>query len=477
MNDEKRTRKLYGEKMWHLCRSLFPTILETPGLLSKLLEEHFNPTRYLYEDIVDNNLEDEFKDYIYDYIYVDDYNRVITNKTVRELLDEAGYDFYECHSEEDIQSFKKYYSKGEELCTFNGGRLNRCYVFFAVKKNVDEIKREDYKNPRRQDLYGTSVISIQFSKGFSNTLSIKNRYNHSVPNPDATYGNSLENIIPGLTDAFEREYNLIIYSCADGFEIPGYVRAKDERYYKYNYEIGNIYYCINNIIIDNFCVIKDYKEKEKYLIIDCFILDLVNKKIMLFDETLNDSFVDCNQNIDNIIITNEENGKKIDLYFKDGTSAIIYLDSFNRIKSYINNNVKKIGNLFLACSEKLESLVLPNVERIGNFFLSFNIDLRSIDIHNVTYIGDDFLTDNICLESISLPNVKHIGDNFLMDNMVLRKMLIPNVEEIGKFFLAENILLQKLEIPNEKKIGMFFLHKNKHVSVTFNQNEMDGRKL
>lgn len=51
------------------------------------------------------------------------------SKTPSELMNEAGYDLYECETEKDIQSFKKYYSKGEELCTFRGGRLDRCRVF------------------------------------------------------------------------------------------------------------------------------------------------------------------------------------------------------------------------------------------------------------------------------------------------------------------------------------------------------------
>ena len=74
MNDEKRIRKLYGEKMWHLCRSLFPSLLETEGLLSKILEDHFNPSRFLYEDIIKNHMEEEFKDYIYSFIDVENEN-------------------------------------------------------------------------------------------------------------------------------------------------------------------------------------------------------------------------------------------------------------------------------------------------------------------------------------------------------------------------------------------------------------------
>ena len=281
MDDLKQIKNKYGEEMSHLCRELFPTILESDGLLFKLLSDHFDYYKGLYNDIVDNNLEYAFKNYIYSLIDVENNNETIINKTPSELLDEAGYILYECKSEEEIQSFKKYYSSGEELCTFKDKRLNTNYVFFSIKKDVDNIKREDFLNPERQDKYGTSVISIQFTKGNVNTLSIKNRYNHTVNNPDATFSNNLENIIEGLTNAFEKEYNLNIDFNKEKFEIPGYVKANDKKYYKYNYEINNKYYCPNNIIIDNFEV-KRY-DKERYIILDYFILDMKERRIYLYD--------------------------------------------------------------------------------------------------------------------------------------------------------------------------------------------------
>ena len=84
-------------------------------------------------------------------------------------MDEAGYKLYRCETYEDILAFKPYYyqkysekeSINELLCTFNDAkRIETHYVFFAVKKNVDEIKRENFKKPEREDEYGTSVISI-----------------------------------------------------------------------------------------------------------------------------------------------------------------------------------------------------------------------------------------------------------------------------------------------------------------------------
>ena len=43
MDDLKMIRKYYGEGMMHLCRELFSTLLETPGLLYSLLESKFAP--------------------------------------------------------------------------------------------------------------------------------------------------------------------------------------------------------------------------------------------------------------------------------------------------------------------------------------------------------------------------------------------------------------------------------------------------
>lgn len=44
LDDLKQIKKEYGENMAHLCRELFPTILETPGLLI-----------YLFSYIIHNN--------------------------------------------------------------------------------------------------------------------------------------------------------------------------------------------------------------------------------------------------------------------------------------------------------------------------------------------------------------------------------------------------------------------------------------
>ncbi len=370
-----RIKKLYGEKFMHFCRSLFPTLLEQEGLLTEILKSSFaTNSRTLYDDIVNNYLEEEFKNYIYSKINVEkEKPEIIGEKTPYQLLDENGYNLYECNSEEEIQSFKKYYKPGEELCTFRGNRLNRCVVFFAVKKDVEEIKREDFNNPKREDEYGTSVMSIQFTKSQNSTVSIKNRYNHTVNNPDATYGNDLDEIAPGLTQSFEKllsERGLTLNSSnIEAFYIPGYVVADDGKYYKYNMEINGNYYCPGNVIIDHGNVIK--LEPEKQELIDYFILDKENKTLSLYDISLGrDSFIDGFKNIDSIEMANNNNSeqktKTITIKEKSSDKPItieINKES-NSIIGYTNENLTNLGHNFLGYNEQLSEFNVPNVTSV-----------------------------------------------------------------------------------------------------------------
>lgn len=461
MNEDlKIIKKKYGEKMMHLCRDMFPSLLEEKGLLSGLLLSRFEPSHDLYDDIEKCDLIDYFVEYIYGFIDRNKKDKIKTDYTPKELLDQAGYVLYECKTEEDIQEFKKYYAKDEELCTFNGGRLNRCYVFFAVKKDVDNIIREDYKEPFREDRYGTSVISIQFTKGSNPYLSIKNRYNHTVINPDATFHNDLENIIPGLSYAFEKEYSLTYSNIGEDFYLPSYVLADDGKYYKYNYEINNVYYCPNNIIIDNFKVNRYSDEYQRYLVVDYFVIDRQNKKIYLYDEDINnstaintfdsdgelyaydeiygDSFTEYfeNNEIENIKITTNEGGSRSIIVSVIGKEdVIIMIDKDNRIIGYRNNNITSIHDNFL----------------------SYNETLTKIDIRNVRYIGNNFLRRNHILKLFVAPELIEVGDKFLLENSYLSELLLPRLEVAGDEFLASNTSLEELYLPKVKKAGNSFL--------------------
>ena len=70
MDDLKIIKKKYGENMMHLCRKLFPTLLEEEGLLSNILLSHFEPSKFLYNDITENHLITSFATYIYSFLFL-----------------------------------------------------------------------------------------------------------------------------------------------------------------------------------------------------------------------------------------------------------------------------------------------------------------------------------------------------------------------------------------------------------------------
>lgn len=464
--DLKIIKKKYGEDMMHLCRKLFPTMLEEENRLSEILLQSFYPNKSLCQDIISNNLITEFRNYI---LRVQSTNtaKQSVDKTPEELLRQAHYTLYECHTEEEIQSFTKYYQPKERLCTFRTNRLNDCYVFFAVKDNVDSIKRDDFTNPKRQDEYGTSVISIQFTRDPTHMLSIKNRYNHIVSNPDATFSNNLDNIIPGLTLSFEKYYGMkqkYINSCLD---IPNYVLANDGRLYKYNYEINNIYYCSDNIVIDNFEV-KKYP-KEKYIITDYFIIDLVNKTISLYDENTRDTFPSTIPNIKNITITNINNGKRVVISLVEGQDIVLVLDKDNRLISIEDSNIIDVPSTYLIRNKYLVSLKLPNVQTIGDNVLYTNKDLTNLDTPVLKEIGSRFLYHNIRMKELNLPRVKSIGNAFMYLNDSLERISIPLLEQVGNSFLYINTKVNELDIP-------LFNFDNMYLSILLEESTRRSKK-
>lgn len=433
-SDLQYIKKKYGEKMMHFCRDNFSTILEKEGVLTQIFNDYFGESRSLYEDLKNSNWLFQFKNFITRKASgkIDEINGNLTetNKTPEELMDEVGYNLKQCFSEDEIQSYKKYYREDEALCTFHGNRLDKCTVFFATKKDVDSIVRSDYTNPKREDKYGTSVISIQFTKDGTNTLSIKNRYNHTIANPDATFGNNLENIVPGLTESFAKTYGLRQENPSVDFEIPGYVRANDGKFYKYNYEINNIYYCPNNIIIDNFHVKKF--DKSMYFLFDYFMIDLSknNRSIFCYDKKLADGFIDTIPKIDKIAIENVEDDKRVVILGLNNECIELILDKDNKSKK----------------------LRIENIDKPKDGFMFKNESLEELDLGSVKVLDDDTLFENRTLVKVNAPNLIKINDYVLTRNEALNDFNAPCLESIGEESLIHTKAIKTLskQIDNEK---------------------------
>lgn len=123
--------------------------------------------------------------------------RETTQSEIVEAFNLAGYSKVIFDDEKGILDCKKYYKQGEVICTYNNlrSRMQEYFMVVAVKKNIDKIKRS--KSPQRDDEYGTSILNIQIARNGSH-MSIKNRYNHTVLQPDCTLNNNLDILYPGL---------------------------------------------------------------------------------------------------------------------------------------------------------------------------------------------------------------------------------------------------------------------------------------
>ena len=435
----KKIKKIYGERFAKLCRELFPTILEEEGKLTEILDTKFaNNGHCLGKDIIKSNSAKEdpfgrnstiekFEQIIfkqYDAMKAKVKNDEDNNKsemTPQEILEKAGYDLYECETEEEIQSFEKYYDPNEVPCTiYNRGRLNRCYCFWAIKKDADKIKREDFKEPMKSDKYSTSVLAIQFNK-LTGRVEIISRYNHSVDNPNCTLDNELNNIAPKLEQSFSNllgERGLKINVSKRERNLSGYTLANDGKYYKYNYEIGGRYYCPGNIIIEGGQA-HTISAPEKGILADYFLIDLENKTINVCNE-IEDSFTQDLQNIKKIEVIKsdkKEEEKEIRIFKgKEEKPIIIGINQYNKIIRYENENLEEIGDNFLYYNDELTSVKLPKLKQVGN----------------------DFLHDSKRLTSIDLPNLKYVGNRFIFCGINVTNMYVPNLEKVGRDFLYWN---------------------------------------
>ena len=244
------------------------------------------------------------------------------------------------------------------------------------------------------------------------------------------------------------------------FEIKGYVKANDGRYYKYNYEIDNIYYCPDNIIIDNFGV-KKY-DKSRYLIIDYFIIDMSKdiKSISLYDNELSDSFCSLVKEIKKIDIKNNGSEKKIIILGSNNEYLEILIDRDGKIISIKMDNIYNIGDNFLGCNKSLEELYAPDLIKVGNYFLHYNKTLQILEFPNITEIGSYFLRWNEMLLELCAQNLKVVGNSFLSDNGSIQKLKLPNLTKVGIDFLRYNKSLYELYAPKLTMVGSYFLYYN-----------------
>lgn len=461
----RKIKKLYGEDFAKLCRKLFPRILDDEGRLLETLLANFAPSRSLYDDLIKQNRIYEFKGFIHNKAGVKNPEPRDIDKTPEELLKSAGYKLYRCKNNFDLRRFKKYYAPDEVLCTFRDqGRINRNVIFFAVREDVESIKREDFDKPEREDRYGTSVLSLQFDKE-DGSLSIKNRYNHTVDNPDATYGNDLDCICPGLNDSFAKYYGLkstIDYSKCDRLSLAHYIQGGDGRAYRVNSFVRGVSFCENNVVIKNDGTVIQY-DKSRYELVDTFLIDKASKIIEDLSGN-NDVFTKLFVDVDKIESENLDGGnRKIIVTKSDGTYFSIVIGKNSQMISYENKFQTEVENGFLQNHTMLESISIPMARKIGSNFLYSNLKITSIDLPSVEEVGDNFLSTSTDMSYISMPSLKKTGDFFMKNVSTVKSLHFPKLEETGKGFMCCSDKLEFFNAPELRKVGDSFLARTRNL--------------
>lgn len=469
--------KHYGENFAKMCRTNFPVILEYEGVLKQLITESFAPTHSLYNDLVSDGRLTDFKSFIFSLFFKlnlkpkNGENR--SNKSPEELMSDAGYILFpECKTEDDIQFFKKYYAAGEEICTFNGGRLDDCRVWFAIKKDaVDQLspkyRRENFTNPTRQDDYGTSVISIQFSRNDKSYVSIKNRYNHKVSNPDATFGNNLDNIIDGLTVSFIDTYGLNLENnMGFYFGLNNYVVAGDGKFYRYNLKSNDGYFCENNIFIDTQGQVSKFIP-EKYILFDNNVLDLSSKSF-INDNDFTKSIGKI-KNID-VRVNKQDKSRLIHIVTEFGEPVDIVIDRHNALVGYYNPNIVNVPDDYLSSCKTLQTIDLPNAEKIGDNFLYSNETILEVNIPKAKEMGNCCLCSAKAIKNVEFPKLEKIGYNFLYDGTSLESVNLPSAKIIGANFAHESRDIMSINAPMLSEVGTGFLYYAKKIKEIDFQN-------
>lgn len=387
------------------------------------------------------------------------------------LLDRAGYDAYYVHTLAEQNAIARYFEPGEELCTFRDPtRFQKYHIINAVKKNVQDIQRKDFiGKEKREDEYGTSVISIQVltTGGF---ISIKNRYNHTVTNPDNTFNSNPDNIIPGLSAAIK--HHLGVDFSPQKARLPYHFASMNDKIIHYNQEINNIYFG------ENF-----YAEDGQVHPLETHEIMMGTCILNLRDRTLRDpSISPAEFRIDNItentgtfisILANEFKNKKLRLQKnKADDSYEILADDVSMVKLYRGNIIglhlpttKEVGHDFLQDNTSLQELDMPNVQRVGSNFLFDNTILNTLNMPNLRHVENNFLASNLALDKLELPYLQSAGHDFLYDNRDLRTLTLPQLRQVQRNFLYQNDRLITLNVPALQKVGDYFLGQNETLTT------------
>ena len=382
------------------------------------------------------------------------------------LLDMAGYDAYVADTLEKQNAIKKYYASGEEICTFDDPhRFENYFIINAVRKDVEKIQRDDFICPEREDAYGTSVISIQVLKG-GGFISIKNRYNHTVMNPDNTFCSNPDNIIMGLSDAIKHYFDVDFSS--HKVELPGRYIVVKNQIVKTNSEYNNLYVGSNFYVKNG--VITELNTQYEYMIDWGIVLDMRTRTVRDITHRLPNLDFIQNEIKDKVLQIKYDkssgqyalmaDGRKV-IGFKDG--QMTYFAPTQRIRAYPSYRFHGVLDF-----SNVDILDLSEANLADVTSINFNPNAESILLKDVMGLSGDLDFSGVrylCLDC-SLGGVKSlkINSNAVMLDLNLYRYKGPrinldfsNVNEL-EFKCADSMDISQIKFnPNAESINISFI--------------------
>jgi len=423
--------------------------------------------------------------------------------SAKELLKKIGYSLSNPTTSEALLKFAHFYKTGERICTMNDvdGRLKDNYVFFLTHKNAANIphaKDLDKNNltpewthylkkngitdingirPKSEDPYGTSVLSVQIDIETGTVLKIINRYNHSVKDPDFTFGGNLDKLIPGLEQAIYRKTKFKNPPERKLTDRPETILAVDGKFYYYTQEREGVYWGDGFVYANGRMTVVDPSSER---VVDGYILSSKEKKQSPFLEGYQEPYLEGIQKVkfpskDTIEILDAQ-GNKATLKTKDGCLISFHSDELteagdnffrynNTLTSLSAPKLKTAGNNCLRYNEFLTFLSCDNLEEVGDHFFYHNDSITSLSLNNLKKVKDGFFFSNNSLTSLSLNNLEEVKDYFFRSNESITSLSLNNLKKTGDHFFYSNESITSLSLNNLKKTGAFFFYYNN--SITF----------
>jgi hypothetical protein len=439
----KKLKKQNGEKFAQTIRNHHNGLLEVPNILSILRHAGHGA------DDVQGVLP-----YLMTLLQTGDQDNTppATSRDPFKLLEDAGYDAFHADTLEKQNSIQHYFQRGELLCTFNdASRYQTYHIVHAVKKNVDDINRIDFSGKeKRQDEYGTSVISIQMLKS-GGSISIKNRYNHVVPGCDNTFHSDPDNIIHGLSNALQLHFNVDF--AATKSPLPEGFALSKGKIIKFHTELNNFRY--GDQFWEKDGIIHEINRGRGDALFEGFLFNNQTKTLEPIDPKYPDKFDD-----DFNRAYGGNRALKIDKAGNLTLDGNVLIGAENsRIKTINLPKLKIMSDNSLQKATSLKIFTATHLESMGNRCLQNSSTLTTLDVPNLITMGSECLKKAGSLTTLNILKLKNMGSFCFKDISSLTTFHAPLLEEIDYGCLKEADCLITFDTRNLREMGHGCLEK------------------